>query len=231
MQNNDFIFVSEEKCKEIQSNLNCKIATNNSFDLDDLHYIAGVDLAYWKEDVEKAVCCIVVLDYTTGEIVEEVHSVGEINFPYIPGYLAFRELPLVMECTEKLNVKPDLYVFDGNGYLHPRHMGIATHASFFLNKPTIGVAKSYYKIKDTDFVMPENEKGSFTDIIINGEIYGRVLRTCKNVKPIFISVGNYIDLATSTIVINKLVRKDSHIPMPTRYADIATHKMRNLYDK
>lgn len=98
MQNNDFIFVSEEKCKEIQSNLNCKIATNNSFDLDDLHYIAGVDLAYWKEDVEKAVCCIVVLDYTTGEIVEEVHSVGEINFPYIPGYLAFRELPLVMEC-------------------------------------------------------------------------------------------------------------------------------------
>lgn len=79
--------------------------------------------------------------------------------------------------------------------------------------------------------MPENEKGSFTDIIINDEIYGRVLRTCKNVKPIFISVGNYIDLATSTMVINKLVRKDSHIPMPTRYADIATHKMRNLYDK
>lgn len=231
MQNNDFIFVSEEKCKEIQSNLKCNIVMNNSFELDRLHYIAGVDLAYWKEDTEKAVCCIVVLDYKTGEIVEEVHSVGEIKFPYIPGYLAFRELPLVMECTEKLSIKPDLYVFDGNGYLHPRHMGIATHASFYLNKPTIGVAKNYYKIKDTDFVMPENEKGAYTDIVIDGEAYGRAVRTCKNVKPIFISVGNYIDLDTSVMVVNELVRKDSHIPMPTRYADIATHKMRNIYKK
>lgn len=231
MESNDFIFVSEEKCNEIQSNLKSKIVMNNSFKLDKLHYVAGVDLAYWKEDTEKAVCCIVILDYKTGELVEEVHSVGEIKFPYIPSYLAFRELPLVMECTEKLSIKPDLYVFDGNGYLHPRHMGIATHASFYLDKPAIGVAKNYYKIKGADFVMPENEKGAYTDIVIDGEIYGRAVRTCKNVKPIFISVGNYIDLDTTTMIINELVRKDSHIPMPTRYADIATHKMRNIYRK
>lgn len=100
-------------------------------------------MSYWKEDVEKAVCYIVVLDYTTGEI----NSVGEIKFPYISGYLAFRELPLVIECNEKLSVKPDLYVFDGNGYLHQRHMGIATHASFYLNKPTISVAKIIIRSK------------------------------------------------------------------------------------
>ena len=70
-------------------------------------------------------------------------------------------------------------MFDGNGYLHPRHMGIATHASFYLRKPTIGIAKHYYKIGDTDFIMPENQEFAFTDIVINEEIYGRVLRTMK----------------------------------------------------
>lgn len=83
-------------------------------------------------------------------------------------------------------------MFDGNGYLHYRHMGIATHASFFLNKPTIGVAKSYLKIQDVDFIMPENLKGSYTDIVINNEIYGRALRTRINVKPIFDSCGNWL---------------------------------------
>ncbi|WP_243156056.1 endonuclease V [Clostridium sp. C2-6-12] len=215
----------------MQLDLKNKINLHIPFQTENIKYVAGVDLAYWKEEVEKAVCSIVVLDYTTGEIVEEVHSVGEIIFPYIPGYLAFRELPLVLEGIKKLSINPDLFIFDGNGYLHPRHMGIATHASFYLNKPTIGIAKNYYKINNVDFVMPENEKGAYTDIVIDGEIYGRALRTSKNVKPIFISVGNYIDLDTATKITKELVGKDSHIPMPTRYADIATHKMRSVYIK
>ena len=70
-------------------------------------------------------------------------------------------------------------MFDGNGYLHPRHMGIATHASFFLNRPTIGVAKNYYKIKDVEYSMPPNEKFAYTDIMVDGEIYGRVLFQVK----------------------------------------------------
>ena len=73
----------------------------------------------------------------------------------------------------------NLYMFDGNGYLHPRHMGIATHASFFLNRPTIGVAKNYYKIKDVEYSMPPNEKFAYTDIMVDGEIYGRVLFQVK----------------------------------------------------
>lgn len=231
MENSDFIYVSEERCKEIQLDLKSKINLGIPFQLDNLKYVAGVDLAYWQDKVEKAVCCIVVLDYITGEIVEEVHSVGEITFPYSPGYLAFRELPLVLEGIKKLSINPDLFIFDGNGYLHPRHMGIATHASFYLNKPTIGIAKNYYKVNNVDFVMPENEKGAYTDIVIDGEIYGRALRTSKNVKPIFISVGNYIDLDTATKITKELVGKGSHIPMPTRYADIATHKMRSVYIK
>jgi deoxyribonuclease V len=103
-------------------------------------------------------------------------------------------------------------------------MGIATHASFYLDKPTFGVAKSYFRVdKQTDYVEPENEAGSFTDIVIDGEVYGRALRTHKDVRPIFVSVGNNISLETACHLALKLTDKDSHIPVPTRLADLETH--------
>lgn len=93
----------------------------------------------------------------------------------------------------------------------------------------VGVAKSYYKIGNTDFVMPENYDGAYTDIIVNNEIYGRVIRTHKDVKPIFVSAGNYITLETATEIVNRFVTTESHIPIPTRLADIETHRMRAVY--
>ncbi len=223
---------SEKEAIDIQQELNKFISFNTKLSLNDIKNVAGVDLAYWKyNEVEYAVCCISVIDYSSQNIVENVSSMGEIDFPYIPGCLAFRELPLILETVKKLKNTPELYIFDGNGYLHPHHMGIATHAGIYLNKPTIGVAKSYYKIDNTNFIMPENIEGAYTDIVIHGNIYGRALRTHKNVKPIFISVGNYIDLETSTQIISGLVTKESHIPMPTRLADIETHKIRELYKR
>lgn len=222
----------EEHFNKIQRDFAEKIRLENLFDEESIKYVAGVDLAYWmEENEEKAVCCIVIVEYATGKILEDVFAVGKITIPYMPGYLAFRELPLVMEAASKLKYDPDIYMFDGNGYLHPRHMGIATHASFFLKKPTIGVAKSYYKIGDEEFEMPEDYVGAYSDIIINNEVYGRVLRTHKNVKPVFISAGNYIDLDTTMKIVNKLISKESHIPIPTREADILTHTRRNDYRK
>ncbi|GFZ32145.1 endonuclease V [Clostridium zeae] len=220
----------EAEAINIQNKLNKLIVINNNFDFKGLKRVAGVDLAYWKvSDIEYAVCCIVVIDSSTEEVLEKVYTVSSVSFPYIPGCLAFRELPLVIETVSKLKAEPDLYIFDGNGYLHPRHMGIATHASIYLNKPTLGVAKSYYKIQDVDFTMPENHKGAYTDIIINNDIYGRAIRTHKDVKPIFLSVGNYIDLETATEIVNRLVSTESHIPIPTRLADIETHRIRTMY--
>ncbi|KYN79009.1 hypothetical protein A0J52_06965 [Clostridium sporogenes] len=137
----------------------------------------------------------------------------------------------IYEESEFINIQNELKkkISLGNGYLHQRHMGTATHASFFLNKPTIGVAKSYLKIKETDFEMPEDEEGSYTDIVINKEIYGRVLRTRKTVKPIFISCGNYIDLDSSTEIVLNLINNESRLPIPTRLSDLETHiKRREL---
>lgn len=154
---------------------------------------------------------------------------SKIEVPYIPGYLAFRELPLVQEAAKKLSNQLDIYMFDGNGYLHHRHMEIATHASFFLKRPTIGVAKSYFKIQATDFEMPKNEVGEYTYIRINGEVYGVALRTRKDVKPIFISCGNWIDLETSIRITMHFIESSSRLPITTRYADLATHEARNKY--
>ncbi len=211
-----------------QNELREGIDLTDGFNPATLRLVAGVDLAYWKEgDDEWAVCCIVVIDYTAHTIVEKQQSVGKIDVPYMPGFLAFREIPLVLKAAEKLEHVPDIYFFDGNGYLHPRHMGIATHASFYLNRPTVGIAKSYFRVdRETDYIEPENEVGSFTDIVIDGETYGRVLRTHKNVRPVFVSVGNPVSLDTACDLALKLTDRESHIPIPTRLADLETHVAR-----
>ncbi len=220
----NFNIYEESEFIEIQNQLKKKIIIKNTFNKSSVRLVAGVDLAYIEAgNKQYGTCCIVVIDYNTKEIVEKVNSVGEIKVPYIPGFLAFRELPLIIEASKKLVLEPDLFIFDGNGYLHFNHMGIATHASFFLNKPTIGVAKSYLRVNGIDFNMPENEEGSYTDIIINGEVYGRTLRTRKDVKPIFISCGNYIDLETSTEIVLSLINNESRLPIPIRLADLETH--------
>ncbi len=222
----------EEKLNTIQSTLRTKIDLNNKFQLDEINLVAGVDIAYWSDhDVDYGVCCIEVLHYLTKEIIEQVEYVGKIEFPYISGYLAFRELPLILKTVKKLKSNPDLYMFDGNGYLHSRHTGIATHASFYLEKPTIGVAKTYLKIKNVDYNMPENKIGVYTDIVVDGEVYGRTLRTRKDVKPIFVSCGNWIDLDTATKITMHFVEKDSRLPITIRYADLATHEARRKYQQ
>lgn len=224
--------LDEEYYIEEQKKLAAQLDLSNCVDTARLNCVAGVDLAYWKEnDTEYAVCCIVVIDFKTREIVEKKHTMGKIDVPYIPGCLAFREIELVMETVRLLEHRVELYVFDGNGYLHPCHMGLATHAGILLGVPTIGVAKSYYKVENVDYAEPENKEFAYEDIVIHGEVYGRVLRTHQNVRPIFLSVGNRIDLDTAMEVTQHFVTKDSHIPMPTRCADIMTHEMRKEYQK
>ncbi|MGF9697298.1 endonuclease V [Paenibacillus sp. MABNR03] len=218
---------NEETFDQIQQELVQRINLQNSFNKEDIRLVAGVDLAYWEEEGRtRAVCCICVVDYITHVIVETKSLQDEIKVPYIAGYLSFRELPLILDTFNQLEKDPDLVMFDGNGYLHPRHMGIATHASFYLNKPTIGIAKSYLKIKEVDYEMPANESGAFTNIVINDEIYGRALRTHQQVKPIFVSCGNGIDIDTSTEVTLALINKESRLPIPVRQADLETKKHR-----
>ncbi|EXG85633.1 Endonuclease V [Clostridium sp. ASBs410] len=214
---------------EIQLDFADKIELFDKIKLEDIKTISGIDLAYWREKgTDYAVCCIVTINYCSKEIVEIKSLTSKIDVPYIPGYLSFRELPLIINTFKMLESNTDLIMFDGNGYLHYRNMGIATHASFYLNKPTIGVAKSYLKINNVDYLMPEDFDGAYTDIIIKDKVHGRVVRTHKGVKPIFVSCGNWITLDTSTNIVLNLIDKDSRQPLPTRLADIETRKQRKI---
>ena len=212
------MYAEEEKFAQIQNDLRQKISLEDSFSADALKTVAGVDLAYWQEgDTERAVCCIV----------EKKQCDGVIDVPYIPGYLAFRELPLVLKTVGLLENEPDLFIFDGNGYLHPRHMGIATHAALVMGRPAMGIAKTYFRVdKKTDYTEPAEDAGSYTDIVIDGEVYGRALRTHKGVKPVFVSAGSGISLDTACDIALRLTSKESHIPIPTRLADLETHTAR-----
>lgn len=219
----------QEKFINRQNELRSRINVKDSFNIDKVRLIAGVDLAYWvnNDGQEYAVCCVVIIDKTTHNLIETKSYSGKIEVPYMPGFLAFRELPLVVKAVELIENKPDIYMFDGNGYLHPRHMGIATYASFYLNTPTIGVAKTYYRVeKNLEYIEPGTCSGSYTDIVYNNEVYGRVLRTHDNVRPVFVSVGNNISLDTAVMLTMDMVGSESRIPIPTRLADLETHKER-----
>ena len=214
-----------------QKELFKRIDFTNRVVLPDINTVAGADIAYWNKDgKEYAVCCIVVIDYRTHKVIEEASYTARINVPYIPGCLAYREIPVFMETYQKIGNVPDVIFFDGNGYLHPRHMGLAAHAGILLGKITVGIAKTYYKICNVDFEMPENIAGAYSDIIINGEVYGRALRTHAGVKPVFVSTGNKISLDMAVHMVNELTGKESHIPIPTRLADLMTHKERKKYN-
>jgi deoxyribonuclease V len=221
--------IIEEDYQKIQTSLISKIDLTDKFKKEDIRNISGIDLAYWNSGgCDFAVCCIVTIDYKTKSVLELKSLIGKVEVPYIPGYLSFRELPLILKTFQQLEIDTDLVMFDGNGYLHYRNMGIATHASFYLKKPTIGIAKSYLKIDNTNYVMPENYDGAYTDIVVKGKKYGRAVRTHKAVKPIFVSCGNWITLDTATDIVLSLIDKESRQPLPTRLADIETRKQRTI---
>lgn len=226
----DFTGLTKQDFIDIQNNISKQVVKYDTININNIKTVAGIDIAYWKEgEVERAVCCVVIIDATSKEVVERQHTVGEVKVHYIPGCLAFRELPLVVETMEKVNSNIDVCVFDGNGILHPRQAGLATHASILLGIPSIGVAKTYYCLDGTEYVMPTNEVGASTDLIMNGQALGRALRTHKNVKPVFVSVGNKVSIESAVDLSLRLTGKESHIPIPTRLADIDTHIYRDKY--
>jgi deoxyribonuclease V len=182
--------------------------------------ICGIDLAYHED---KAVAVLLIMDQQTKVIKEIVYHVDFVEEPYVPGMLAFRELPLILRAWEKLSIEPDVVFFDGNGMLHPRRMGIATHASFFLQKPTIGVAKTYLLGTHDEL---GNDQGDYQYIYDQEECIGAVVRTQTGVKPVYVSVGNLMTLGDAIRLSMEQVGKESRLPEIVRQADIWTRKLR-----
>ncbi len=183
--------------------------------------IAGIDCALTK-DKQKIIGCVAVLSYPDLELLEIKSSIRKLTMPYIPGLLSFREAPACLEAAEKLKLNPDLYFVDGQGIAHPRRLGLAAHLGLFLDKPTIGCAKSRLI---GDYEEPALNRGSFSLLKDNQETIGAVVRTRTNVKPLFISVGHKCALDDAIQwTLNCAIKY--RVPEPTRLADIKVAKLK-----
>jgi len=179
-------------------------------------FIAGVDISTSKAQ-EMATGAVVILSYPELRLVETKIVNEKLNFPYIPGFLSFRESPLVLAACEKLTITPDLILVDGQGVAHPRRIGLASHLGLFLNTPTIGCAKS--RLCGSHKV-PGVEPGSYADLVDNGEIIGAVLRTKFGVSPVYVSIGHKVDLQTAIHWVLECCQ-GYRLPEPARLAHLA----------
>jgi deoxyribonuclease V len=207
-----------QKTRELQIELAKQVSSVNEI----LHpqLIAGSDIsAPDSQGVARA--AVIVLEYPGLKIAETQIAEGRLTFPYIPGLLSFRELPLIVTAFEKLSAKPDLLLVDGQGIAHPRRLGIASHLGLFLNIPTIGCAKS--RLCGTHKPLRADRIGSHTQLIEKDELVGVVLRTKPKSKPLYISIGHKVDLPTSVYWVKKCL-KGYRLPEPCRLAHLAASK-------
>lgn len=157
------------------------------------------------------------------ELIETASASMDVTFPYIPGLLSFREAPACLEAVEKLENEPDLFMVDGQGIAHPRRLGLAAHLGLFLDKPSIGCAKS--RLTGT-FDEPALEKGAHTPLRDRDEVIGAVVRTRTNVKPLFISVGNRCTLEDAIRLTLAWTTK-YRLPEPTRLAHQTVSRLKH----
>jgi deoxyribonuclease V len=186
-----------------------------------LKTVAGVDVSYHKHGTTFH-AAIVILSYPDLQIIDQASAVAESSFPYIPGLLSFRELPVLLDAFRKLQTVPDLVLVDGQGIAHPRRLGLASHLGLWLDLPTIGCAKSRLVGEAEDVA---DERGSNLPLFDRGDEIGRVLRTRTGIKPLYVSPGHLVDFPTAarmTLACGGCYR----LPEPTRQAHLLSNRLR-----
>ena len=224
--------VTPAEARQIQDQL--RAYWNGQDDFGVIRTVAGLDAAFvltgpqglrtsrgrWNQlwEANQAIGCVVVYRFPEMEEVERAHAVAPLHFPYVPGLLSFREIPVLLEALRKLQTMPDLLFCDGQGYAHPRRLGLASHLGVILNRPSIGCAKSI--LIGTHGQLPA-KAGNWTPLLdekSGGERIGAVLRTRTGVRPVYISQGHRVSLA-SAVRLTLAVTDGVRIPRPTRGAD------------
>ncbi|MDA8169743.1 MAG: deoxyribonuclease V [Nitrospiraceae bacterium] len=185
--------------------------------------IAGADAAFSGEMVVAVAC---LFTFPELELIDEKTVIRKVTFPYIPGFLTFREGPAVIEAVRKLGQRPDLLLIDGQGIAHPERIGIASHVGLVLDIPTIGCAKSRLV---GEYEEPGLKKGNWSELKYKQERVGTVLRTRDRVSAMFISPGHRVSFEDSVRIALSTVRS-SRVPEPTRVADVKTKKMKREYE-
>jgi deoxyribonuclease V len=204
--------VTPKEAIEIQRNLRSKFGAGDV--TREVRFVAGADASFSRQldRVRGAVCIFSLPDL---KLIEQETATLPLKFPYIPGFLSFCEGPVLLECFERVEDVPDVIIFDGQGIMHPRRMGIATHLGILLNNSSIGCAKTHLY---GEFTYPANAKGAYTYVRDEEHsVIGACVRTRANVKPVFVSVGNKLDLNHAIDIILQCTPK-YRIPEPLRFA-------------
>ena len=203
--------VTPARARAIQEELRALVICEDQ--LPEVRFVAGVDVGFeQKNTITRA--AVAVLSFPGLELVESSIARQATTFPYIPGLLSFREIPVVLEALDHIRQTPDLILCDGQGIAHPRHFGIACHLGVLTNIPSIGVAKS--RLVGTHDEVPQN-KGTYVPLMYHGEQIGAVLRTRDGVKPLYISPGHKISLESSIHYVMQCLTR-YRLPETTRWA-------------
>jgi len=206
--------VSTAEALDIQLRLASQVS--RSREVTSPRFIAGVDISVDRiRGVARG--AVVLLSYPELRVVETQVVDGKVDFPYVPGLLSFREAPLTLAAFERLDITPDLVLFDGQGIAHPRRLGLASHLGLSLDTPTIGCAKSLLCGRHE---VPGDEPGSYAEIRDGGEIIGAALRTKPGVKPVYVSIGHKLSLESAIYWVLKCCR-GYRLPEPARLAHLA----------
>lgn len=198
---------------KIQEQLKVEVITEDKLEAP-IQYVAGVDMGF-EADGTISRAAVAVLSFPDLQLQETSIARRPTTFPYIPGFLSFREIPAVLDALEKIKTIPNLILCDGQGIAHPRRLGIACHLGLIADIPTIGVAKSLLIGKHED--LPET-RGSWQPLIHKGDIVGAVLRTRTGVKPVYVSSGHRVSLSTAIDYVMRCTTK-YRLPETTRIAD------------
>jgi deoxyribonuclease V len=196
----------------IQQQLRTEVITEDQ--LGAVQYVAGVDLGF-EESGTISRAAVAILSFPDLQLKEHAIAKRPTTFPYIPGFLSFREIPAVLDALEKVSITPDLILCDGQGIAHPRRLGIACHLGIIIDLPTIGVAKSLLIGKHDE--LPE-ERGAWQPLKHRSETIGAVLRTRTGVKPVYVSSGYRVSLPTAIDYVMRCTPK-YRLPETTRWAD------------
>ncbi len=205
--------VDVAQARALQERLRHRVIQARLIQPEEIRWVAGTDLSY-SRNRRLALAAVVLMDYASLRVIEERVMVREVNFPYVPGLLSFRELPALLEALDSIEPKPDVIIADGHGLAHPRFFGLACHLGVETGIPTVGCAKSRLVGEHEE---PGPSMGDWVPLVYQGKTVGAVLRTKKGAKPLYVSVGHGTDLVFCIRVVMDCLR-GYRLPEPQRRA-------------
>src|SRR5919202_1953200 len=215
--------LSPGEARRLQGELASRVVSEPPLDLSGLRYVAGADVS---TQGERGYATVVVLSFPELSVVEVRGYEAPLTFPYVPGLLAFREIPPLVGALDEVRLEVDVVIFDAQGIAHQRGLGLASHLGLFLDVPAVGCAKSRLVGVHEE---PGLEKGSVTDLVYRKKVVGKVVRTRTGVSPVYVSVGNRIDLNSAVDLVLRCCTR-YRLPETTRQAHNAANRLRRGED-